>query len=186
MMTIITGGASSGKSHFAEALCMEQKLPRIYIATMKPFGEAAAEKIMRHRLMRKNKGFVTIERYTALSGLSLANELVNHDFLHGCILLECMSNLVANEMFQEDGRIVNPTEAVLKGIEHLRSQCSRLILVTNEVGNDGISYSEETLAYIEAIGAINRHLADCADEVYEIVCGIPITLKGEKHYEGIF
>lgn len=186
MMTLITGGASSGKSHFAEALCMEQKQPRIYIATMQPFGEAGAEKIMRHRLMRKDKGFMTIERYTALSELSLAKELGKHDFLHGIVLLECMSNLVANEMFQKNGQIMNPIEAVLKGIEHLHSQCRRLILVTNEVGNGGISYSKETRAYIEAIGAINRHLADCADEVYELVCGIPITLKGGKHYEGIF
>ena len=96
MLVVVTGGSGSGKSAFAEDRVLSfGESRRIYIATMQAFDEESHRRIRRHRRMRSGKGFETIERYTELDELILPKNCV--------VLLECMSNLVANEMFREDG-----------------------------------------------------------------------------------
>lgn len=167
-MILLTGGSACGKSSYAERLCVELDGPRYYIAAMRPFGEGGAEKIARHRRLRAGKGFQTIERYTDLAGLVLPGR--------GTALLECICNLTANEMFDEAGNMRDPVNAVLTGVEAVRKQCETLVVVTNDVGSDGGEYDPGTRAYIRAMGCINAALARQADEVYELVCGIPIQL----------
>ena len=82
-------------------------------------------------------------------------------------------------MFTENG-IVSPVTKVVSGIKTLSEIVSELIIVTNEVGCDGIGYAPETMDYIAAVSSINRSIAEFADNVYECVYGIPVTLKGEK------
>lgn len=170
-MILLTGGSACGKSSYAEKLCVQLPSPRYYIAAMKPFGDGSQEKIERHRQLRMGKGFVTIERYTDLQGLTLPER--------GTVLLECICNLTANEMFDESGAYADPFDTVIAGVEALRRQSHTLVVITNEVGSDGGAYDPGTLAYIDAIGRINRRLAQMADTVFELVCGIPILLKGE-------
>ena len=89
MVTLVIGGAASGKSEFAEGLVLAAgDLPRYYIATMQPFDGECRARIRRHRAMRAQKGFETIERYTGLSGVTLPRR--------SAVLLECVSNLAAN------------------------------------------------------------------------------------------
>ncbi len=174
MMILLTGGSGCGKSSYAEKLCMNRPAPRFYIAAMKPYGPGGAEKVARHRQMRRGKGFETIERYTDLAGLVLP--------ARGTALLECICNLTANEMFDENGNCSDPCERVLAGVDALRAQCDTLVVVTNDVGSDGGEYDEATRAYMQAIGRINACLAARADVVCELVCGIPLALKGELPY----
>ncbi len=169
-MILLTGGSGCGKSTYAEKICEKLPAPRWYIAAMKPFGEGSEEKIRRHRQMRRGKGFETIERYTDLSHLVLPKR--------GTALLECICNLTANEMFDEEGKYDDPTTRVLSGVAAVRSQSDTLIVVTNDVGSDGGSYDPGTNAYLKVMGRINASLAQQADEVYELVCGIPLKLKG--------
>lgn len=171
MMILLTGGSACGKSSYAESLCLRFPQPRWYIATMRPYGEDSDVKIQRHRQLRSGKGFETIERYTNLTGLELPGR--------GTALLECICNLTANEMFDNKGRIISPCPSVLAGVEALRRQCENLVIVTNDVGSDSLTYDAGTRAYIQAMGTINAALAQRADAVYEMVCGIPIVLKGE-------
>ena len=171
MMILLTGGSACGKSSYGESLCLRFSEPRYYIAAMRPYGEGSHEKIQRHRSLRRGKGFETIERYTDLAGLTLPRK--------GVALLECICNLTANEMFDESGKITDPTAAVLSGTDSLRKQCSTLIVVTNDVGSDSKSYDPDTKAYIRALGKINAALAQKADVVCELVCGIPLLLEGE-------
>ena len=93
MLTLVIGGASSGKSAVAENLCMDIPGRRAYIATMMPFGEQAQQRIKRHIKLRESKGMDTIECYTDI--LTIAPVAAEYDVL----LIEDMTNLVANEMF---------------------------------------------------------------------------------------
>lgn len=168
MLILVTGGSASGKSAYAESLCLAYS-PRYYVACMQPYGEEGAERIRRHRAMRKDKGFTTVERYTDLASLVLP--------AHGCVLLEDIGNLAANEMFRDGVR--DPFDAVISGVEALLKQCGRLTVVTDEIGSDGVSYDPATTAYVAALGRINRALALRADAVIETVAGIPVPLKGD-------
>lgn len=94
-------------------------------------------------------------------------------------LLECMSNLVANEMFSGEQMpdVDTVVEEIVQGIASLTSQLSHLVIVSNNVFEDGIEYDETTLRYIEALGRINTRLAEMADHVVEVVVGIPVIIK---------
>lgn len=170
MMTLITGGAKCGKSHYAEKLFGNFSGRKFYIATMEPYGEEAHAAIERHRKIRAGKGFETIEKYTDIEEISLPA---------GCgILLECTANLCANEMFR-DGKITDPADKIIRGYEFLKSISELLVIVTNDVGSNGISYDNGTAEYIRTLGEINRRTAELSDNVIECVYGIPLPLKGE-------
>ena len=97
----------------------------------------------------------------------------------GAVLLECMSNLAANEMFSREQPVDRETviAKILQGIEVLRKQADPLVIVTNNVFEDGIAYDSATIEYIEALGRVNERLAAEADEVVEVVAGIPQWIK---------
>ena len=93
------------------------------------------------------------------------------------ILLECMSNLLAGEYYREDASPLEAEMRIMAGIRHLQKQAKTLIIVTNEVFQDGTEYDEETRRYQQILGHINQELAKLADEVTEVVFGIPVTVK---------
>ena len=199
MVVLVTGGSGSGKSAFAEEylMCLStQSETKYYIATMQPFGEESLAKIRRHQRLRAGKGFSTIEQSRDLTKAAqriakpsnqFQEEAVTINrpensvpFIRDTALLECMSNLVANEMFAEDKIRLRDevTAQILDGIEALNSQLEHLLIVTNNVFEDGISYEETTAEYIEAMGQVNERLAAMADTVIEVVAGIPVVWKG--------
>lgn len=100
MIHLVTGGSGSGKSEYAENWLMEQSggqkdlLPLIYVATMMPYTEETKKKIERHHRLRAGKGFRTIEKYTDMYKVQVPE--------NKGILLECISNLTANELYRED------------------------------------------------------------------------------------
>lgn len=173
MLIVITGGAASGKSAQAERILCERAAPgsRLYLATMQPFGEAAEARMLRHHKLRAGKGFETVERYTALDGLKLERR-------YDGILLECMSNLLANEQFSPDGAGNDAVACILRGVSALQAQCGDLVIVTNEIFSDGQSYPEETMQYMRMLGRLNGALAARADTVLYSVCGILLAQKG--------
>ena len=176
MMILLTGGSACGKSHYAEELCLRLPAPRYYIAAMRPCNQIAEEKIVRKRLLRQQRGFTdTFDRYTDLAGLTLP--------ARGTALLECLCNLTANEMFDPDGHFIDPVQTVLDGIAALHRQCENLLIVTNDTGSDSRNYDASTGAYVQALGEINAQVAQQADFVYELVCGIPLLLKGKEMSE---
>lgn len=182
MMILITGGSGSGKSAYAEeyitALSKESK--KYYIATMQVFDKEGQAKIERHRRMRSDKGFQTIEQIVSIEGaldkigLALAIE--------STALLECMSNLVANEMFSSEipKKSQCVTEKILQGVVQLSKGLKHLVIVTNNIFEDGIIYDETTMEYIKAMGSINEKLTSMADKVIEIVVGISVVVKEGK------
>lgn len=170
MFHLVTGGSGSGKSLYAEERIAEFKDgQRIYIATMNASDPESMSRIERHRKMRKNKNFRTVECFTGLSGLQLPA---------GCnVLLEDMGNLMANEMFMQDGAGIHAYEAVREGVDHLMANAENLVIVTNEIFSDGIIYEDESMLYQKFMGKINQYMAGKAGRVTELVYGIPVTVK---------
>jgi len=171
MLQVITGGSGSGKSAYAEDCIIKLgSNERIYIATMYPFDEESHRRIARHRDMRREKNFATIECYIGLKDVTIPKG--------ANVLLECMSNLTANEIYQENGAHDATVGAVLQGIDTLLNQAANVVVVTNEIFSDGIDYDEETKRYQQYLGRINLALAKRAEYVTEIVYGISVTIKG--------
>lgn len=173
MIELVIGGSSSGKSEYAEGLLSEVTTKKYYVATMQPFGEANEKQIARHRKLRAGKHFETIERQRNLDALKLPQHADG-------VLLECMSNLLANEMYAED-KTDESLEAlvtrIVTGCKTLAAQTKRLVIVTNNISEDGITYDSSTEEYIKALSLINRSLAEIADTVTEVVVGLPLTIK---------
>lgn len=172
MFVLITGGSGSGKSAFAEQKLAElEPGARYYIATMRCADEESKKRVERHRAMRAGKHFRTLECPVALSALTLPQR--------GSALLECMSNLIANEYFDGSGRgSAQVADTVMEGVRRLKDMCRHLVVVTNEIFSDGVAYDAETQNYLDCLGRINRAMALEADCVAEIVYGIPVFHKG--------
>lgn len=168
MLYLVIGGSASGKSSFAENLCQRLSGNRLYIATMQPFDDECHARIARHRAMRKDKGFETLECYTNLVGVRV-DPNTN-------ALLEDLSNLTANELYSPEG---NGEDAVISGLMHLTDSCKNLTVVTNEVFSGGSDYADDTLNFLRILARINIALAERADTVIEMNAGIPNILKGE-------
>jgi adenosylcobinamide kinase/adenosylcobinamide-phosphate guanylyltransferase len=193
LFTLVIGGSASGKSDYAErhVLSLKGDGPRIYMATMEPFGAEAQARIARHHAMRRDRGFETIECYRNAGAVRLPE--------NSNVLLEDLGNLAANELFgaeppqnqeraeltqADDGAELHTdelsavlSERIAADIDSLRAQCSHLTIVTNEVFSGGKEYEGETLTYLRVLAALNRKLAARADFVVEVVCGLPDVLK---------
>ena len=167
MLTLVIGGAASGKSEFAENLVLTLPGRRVYVATMEPYDRECLARIEKHRRQRAGKGFLTLERYRDLGGLEVPTG--------ANVLLECMSNLLANELYSPQG---GGSAAVLGGVERLCARCANLTIVTNEVFSGGKDYEGDTLRYLRALGSVNCALAARANRVVEVVCGCANVLKG--------
>ena len=183
MITLVTGGSGSGKSEYAEGLILDSPCSRrFYVATMIAYGKEGRDKVERHRMLRQGKGFITIEKprdvgrvmfeeHEAGSGASSRADRA--------LLLECVSNLAANEMFkeQQDSPIQCLSHKIAGDIISLAGQVRDMVIVTNEVDRDGICYGPETMEYIRLMGCLNQKLASAADRVVEVVHGIPVLWK---------
>lgn len=176
MLSIIIGGAGSGKSAFAEKLVCRLPGQRLYIATMIARDTESVKRIEKHRKQRAGQGFRTLERETDLAGAVGIDPTETLFPKRANALLEDLSNLLANEMFSQKG---GGMDAVRKGLRALLERCGNLTVVTNEIFSDGVEYEGETLAYLRNLARFNRDLAGEADLVVEVVCGLPNVLKGK-------
>lgn len=172
MLILISGGSGSGKSAFAENLIISHATsPLLYIATMKLWDEECVARAEKHRQMRAGKGFSTVECPDQLDALQLPTPCA--------VLLEDLSNLTANEYFGELGA-EGVAARIFAGLERLEKTADLVVVVTNELCSDGISYDPETTNYLTILANLNRRTAALASEVYEVVAGIPICWKGAK------
>lgn len=173
MLIVVTGGAGSGKSEFAESLITATGRGVLcYLATMQVWDEECRRRVERHRKMRAGKGFVTVE---CSIDLAAAAERVPQG---AAVLLEDLTNLASNEWFGGVGA-QDMERCVLEGLEQVCERAALTVVVANELFSDGIEYDAETARFLEAQGRLNRLICARADQVYEVVCGIPICWKGK-------
>lgn len=165
MMTLIIGKENSGKSVFAEDLACQLagNSSPVYLATMSVMDEEGERRVQKHRSQREGKGFVTIEKQIRV------DEVVSHltDAKDKTVLLECISNLVGNEMYENESRKGLSQEAlvcsIFQDIRILQHSVKNLVLVTNEYAIKA-DYDEETTRYIQTISLLNEKLKVIAEK----------------------
>jgi len=167
MIIVVKGTPDSGKSALAERLACELagNMKKCYIATMIPYGEAGVERVKKHQKMREGKGFETIEKPDSLSNI---DEAVFGD--ECTCLLECVSNLVGNEMYLEANKFLSDNEIkelIIEEIKSIGSKSTNLVIVTNEFPKDMDGYDDSTRRYVYITDLVNESLKENADRVYE-------------------
>ena len=162
---LISGGNGSGKSAFAEAMVGETAGKRYYIATMVAHSEENHRRIEKHQQQRKELDFTTLELPTLVRDASVEEDSV--------VLLEDVSNLMANVMFEKgwDAR------SVCEDILALAERC-RLLFVVTISGLSAEGYSGETSDYIAALQAVNDYLYERASAAVTLEGGAPRWQKG--------
>lgn len=179
MLIYVYGGSGSGKSGYAEQRIVDSAGPvRYYIATMEPFGEEGNRRIARHRRLREGKGFQTIECPVRLERLQLPEP--------GAVLVEDLSNLLANEIWSPQGRGRKESddhtlpERIADACLHLTREHPLVVVVGNDVFCDGAVLTPEMERYTAQLAECQRRIAEAADEVVEVVCGIPLVHHKEE------
>ncbi len=165
-MILVTGKNGSGKSAFAESLVCCAGGARYYIATMIPNGAEGAARVKKHLRQRESGGFLTLELPYVVGDAAIPPD--------AAVLLEDVSNLLGNRMFERGGT----AGETLADIRVLHERCRILVAVTIG-GLDAAVYEGETRIYIEALNALNAALYDLADTVVEMKNGVPQLKKGE-------
>ena len=184
-VTLITGGARSGKSSFAEDLVKEKGENILYVATAKPIDDEMKDRIKKHQEPRPDH-WGLIEQYSGLSAV-LLEESKKYDG----ILLDCVTIMSTNIIFDQPVMLkedvtfeeMMETEKVLVAeiqdlISCFKDLSCDLILVTNEVGLGLVPEYPLSRFYRDALGRVNQALGKAADEVYFVTCGCPMKIKG--------
>lgn len=167
MLTLILGANGSGKSRFAERLATHAPVGSLfYLATMRPHGTEGAERVARHRAQRAGLGFTTYELPQTLAPVPVSSK--------DTVLLEDVSNLLANVMFETDG----DETSVLHDIFALEVRCAHLIAVTIDGLTPSPDFDAGTLRYLTALGTLNSALFSHADTVVALESGTPHVQKG--------
>ena len=200
MIVLVLGRPDSGKSKIAEDIVMRlaagldpdaarsgasghagavspaasSGMDKLYIATMIPFGEEGIRRIEKHRKMRAGKGFLTVEKYTEVD--SLIGEITDLD--RKCCLLECMSNLVGNEMHDPRNLSLSdeePEKLITEQVLALGKSCGHLVVVANRFLTEDADYDDETRRYVRIADRVNEIMKAGADKTCELA-------EGEWHY----
>ena len=166
-VTLVLGGARSGKSRHAEGLARRHKGRLIYIATAEITDDEMRQRIERHREDRGAK-WATVE-----APLDLVSALHKADHASAFILVECITVWINNLIYhgRDAGSEVKYLCAALSG---LRGQ---IVIVANEVGLGIVPDNALARAFRDEAGRANQALAEAADEVLFIAAGLPMTLK---------
>lgn len=177
MISIVTGGARSGKSEFAESLI---KGDAIYIATAENFDDEMDLRIKKHVKRREESSinWRTVECLKKIDGLSGDEKYVLFDSL-GVFISNIMFSKTADDLSDES--IEETILVVRKEIEYLldwaRKNDKELVIVTDEVGMSIIPESKVARVYRDLIGTINKEVAAKCDRAYFVCMGIEVRLK---------
>ena len=193
-LIFVTGGTKSGKSKFAEEMLLKlnngnQK--NIYLATSLVFDEEMKEKVRLHKKRRKNEWF-TVETYKNFKN-KLYNFFENNDKIKNNLLVDCLTNMITNIIFENQNIDWNNFERKLyiqtlkklnKNVENsvdellnITNQFENTVIVSNELGMGLVPSYPLGRYFREIAGKMNQIVAEKADEVYFVVSGIPMKIK---------
>ena len=165
-ITLIIGGAASGKSLWAENYTLSATKRPLYIATAQPFDTEMEEKIAAHRARRTARWEfkeAPLDLVEALSGLTSAR----------CALIDCLTMWLSNHLLAD-----TPLEPLESDLLKALSICpAQLVLVTNEVGYSVVPENALARKFRTAQGQLNQKLAAAANKVVLVTAGLPLVLK---------
>jgi adenosylcobinamide kinase / adenosylcobinamide-phosphate guanylyltransferase len=181
---LVTGGARSGKSSYAESLAKKFSEEVLYIATAVPFDDEMKDRIAKHRESRPTNWY-TYEGYRNLKQI-FQKDIASCDV----ILLDCITVMVTNLMFDLIGENVEmlTSEDLLRIEKEVMKEVSdfvdstyetskTVIFVTNELGSGLVPEYKLGRIFRDIAGRVNQYLAGRANEVFMTVCGIPMKIK---------
>ena len=180
-ITLVLGGARSGKSAFAEKLAREFARPVTYIATAQAGDVEMTARIAHHR-ERRPAHWRTVE-----TPLALADALAAHAVADGCVLVDCLTLWLTNLLFHEqrefpDTGTIDPGPAFTQQcdalIDVLPQVPGNIILVSNEIGFGVTPMGAMTRFFVDEAGRMNQRVAALAQHVRLIVAGYPLNVKG--------
>lgn len=180
----ITGGARSGKSSFAEDFAKKNSNKISYIATLNFFDEEMKNRIEQHKL-RRDDNFETIEAHKNFLEVF---KNINSDNI---VLLDCITNMVSNLLLENQVDFenlsqnqINTFEVVINNeinqlLEAIKNHKNHCIIVSNELGMGLVPPYALGRIFRDIAGRINQRIAKEASEVYFVISGIPMKIKGD-------
>ena len=171
-LTLVLGGARSGKSGYAEAMVEDAAATGLYIATATVTGSdpEMAARIQHHR-ERRGPFWTTVEE-----PIHLAHAIEAHTLPGRPILVDCLTLWLSNLMLE--GRSIDAeAERLLATLDEAGVP---LVLVANEVGQGIVPDNALARAFRDQAGRLNQRLAGAAERVVMMVAGLPMTVKGEE------
>ncbi len=170
MITLILGGARSGKSRLAERMAQDSGLAVTYFATAEAHDEEMRERIAQHRARRP------AHWQSREEPLALATALRECAAPERCLLVDCLTLWLTNLLLHADaGLFARERAALLAALPELPGE---IILVSNETGLGVVPLGELTRRYCDEAGALHQEIAALCGRVLFTVAGFPITLKG--------
>lgn len=166
-LTLVIGGARSGKSSFAETLVIESHLPRRYIATAQAWDAEMRDRIAQHREQR-DEHWLTIEAPMDLAGALHAAKPDE------AILVDCATLWLSNQLLSD----ADLAEAATELQAALAACPAKIVVVSNEVGWSIVPENALARRFRDAQGRLNQSLGKQADLVVAVMAGFPIVLKG--------
>lgn len=166
---LITGGARSGKSRYAQKLALSQSERPVYVATAKVWDEDFAQRIQRHKEER-GPMWINYEEELYVSRLPLAGHTV---------VIDCVTLWLTNFFVQQEYDINSTLQAIQAEIDALQQQAGTFIVVTNEIGMGVHAETAIGRKFTDLQGWVNQHIARIADTVVLMVSGIPVVIKKE-------
>ena len=173
---LITGGARSGKSSYALGRCEALPGERYFLATSPVTDPEMGERIRKHKEERRGRGWTSIEEDLAVA------ETIRTCDQADVILVDCLTLWVNNLMYSAELQAAEFGEAEMKQraaqlVLAAKAFHGTTCLVTNEVGSGIVPENRLARKYRDLVGRCNRMIAEKADEVVLVSCGIPLVLK---------
>lgn len=167
-LILVSGENNSGKSLFAESLLAACDEKRYYIATMIPETEENYVRIEKHKKQRAGLGFTTLELPCDLTSRAIPPDSV--------VLLEDVSNLLANNIFKKNRYVDEVYSDILKLVES-----SKIVVAVTISDLEAVGYDKETTLYIESLNKLNQRLYDKALVAVTMKNKKPVYEKGENY-----
>ena len=169
-VTLVLGGARSGKSSHAESLCLATGLTPIYVATSQAYDQEMAVRVARHRADR-DPLWTTVEEPLALVDCLRAETAAGR-----IVLVECLTLWLTNLMVADQDVAAASEELVAV----LPSLAGPVVLVSNEVGQGVVPANAMARAFVDHAGRLHQRIAAVATTVTLVVAGLPLELKGQR------